>query len=91
LNKFKYFFFVVGVLNIVNVDSLNQAHSFLLLFIVNVLYTIIEVVASAYGVHVCCVAINLLSLDPLLKLESNPPKKKNKRWEWEINEVFSNV
>jgi len=54
-------------------------------------YTIIEVVASAYGVHVCCVAINLLSLDPLFDSRSNPSKKKKKRWEWEINQVFLNV
>jgi hypothetical protein len=42
-------------------------------------YTIIEVVASAYGVHVCCVAINLLSLDPLFDSRSNPSKKKEKK------------
>ncbi len=63
----------------------------LLLFIVNVLYIIIKVVASAYGVHVCCVAIKLLSLDLLLKSKSNPPNKKIKRWEWEIKLMFSNV
>jgi hypothetical protein len=85
---------VVGVLNIVNVDSM-LIHQIkvlhLLFFIVNVLYTIIKVVASVYGVHVCCVAINLLSLDPLLESKSNPPKKKKKRWEWEINQMFSNA
>ncbi len=51
----------------------------LLLFIVNMLYTIIEVVANAYGVHVCRVVINLLSLDPLLESEFNAPKKKKKK------------
>jgi hypothetical protein len=91
---FKYNFFVVGVLNIVNVDlmlihQIKVLH--LLLFIINVLYIKIKVVANAYGVHVCCVAIDLLNSDPLLESKSNPPKKKKKRWEWEINQMFSNV
>ncbi len=51
----------------------------LLLFIINVLYIRIKVVASAYGVHVCCVAINLLNSDPLLESKFNPPKKKKKK------------
>jgi hypothetical protein len=55
------------------------------------LYTIIKVVANVYGVHVCCVTINLLSLDPLLESEFNAPKKKKKMCEWVINQVFSNV